>query len=294
MAYDENYILKAKTKDQLVGYDNEVNVCNALLKHNIPTRRPILTKSKEIFYSGNEFYWCLMSYIAGTSSHVDEYNETTVTTLAEHLEQYFVASISASDLTNIELNIPTKPNPTAVLERFIGEIPKLQTLGVFKGHDIEDLYSSIMAGYVKYLEQSKLKSLIHNDINPRNILIDHNDRDVISLIDWDHVCYGDPLKDLSDAVAIFYDFMPFEKAREYSTLFYKSFSPDWASKLEKNVTEYAFFYYYTVSKWQSILFYLDLLNKYDNEYGERDRFINEMKEIYQKWSNIIVSLASKI
>ncbi len=114
-------MIVSASPDQVTGYDNEVTVCAALLKHNIPT----------------------------------------------------------------------KPNPTGVLERFLGEIPKLQTLEIFNGHDIEDLYASIMAGYSKYLEQSTLKSLIHNNINPRNILIDHKDRDVISLIDWDHICFGE-------------------------------------------------------------------------------------------------------
>lgn len=291
---DENYILKAKSSDQITGYDNEVMVCEAFLRHNIPTRQPILTNSNQIFYLDGDYHWCLMTYIPGTSSHVEEYTETTVKTLAEHLEQYFVASINNSDFTNISLNIPTKPNPRAVLEKFLCEIPMLQALEIFKGHDIEDLYASIMSCYSKHLEQSKLNALIHNDINPRNILIDHNDRDVISLIDWDHVCYGDPLKDMSDAVAIFYDFMSFEKAQEYATLFYKSFSPEWLSKLERNVTDYAFFYYYTVSKWQAILFYLDLLNKYGDTYGERERFVNEMREIYQKWSDTITRCAQNI
>lgn len=287
---DNNYILKGKTAEQIDGYDNEVKVSEALIKNNIESRKPIMTTEGNIFLQKFGYYWCLMTYIPGAPSHVNEYDENTVKSLAEHINQYVVASMVDANLNNLNLKPPAKQNSTRVLEQFYGAKESLEKLGILKGGDIQELFNSIKNGRDKYLTESNLVSIIHNDINPRNILIDHTTRNVIALIDWDHVRYANPLKDISDAISIFYDFLPLEMAQEYRKLFYKSFTTEWFTNIDARTVDFAFLFYYSVAKWRAILFYLDLLNKYDNQYGEKDRFINEMQQNYTRWTDTVSSL----
>ncbi len=289
---DDNFILKAKTADQIEGYDNEVKVCNALLEIGIPGRRPILTKSGGIFYEQAGLHWCLMTYIPGAPSHVNEYTENTVSSLATHIDQYVVASTSQKKLKNLGIRQTSKQDGLKILGQFVSEKSFLESVGVLKGSDLDTLYPLINEGYEKFLKNLRIESILHNDMNPRNILIDHKSKNVISLIDWDHVGYGNPLKDVSDAVAIFYDFLSLQDALKYKKLFYKSFTSPWFTEINPMAIEYAFLFYFTVAKWQAVLFYLNLLREYDNKYGERARFISEMKQIYAKWKSVIVALSS--
>ena len=84
----------------------------------------------------------------------------------------------------------------------------------------------------------------------------------------------------------------YEFGRQNRQLFYKSFTSPWFTEINPMAIEYAFLFYFTVAKWQAVLFYLNLLREYDNKYGERDRFISEMKQIYAKWKSVIVALSS--
>ncbi len=288
---DDNYILKAKTPEQISGYDNEVKVCNALIANGIEARRPILTKSGEIFHQQCGYYWNLMTYISGAQSHVNEYEKSTVSTLAEHINEYVSASLSNESLKNLDLCQTTQKNGVDTLDQLITEKELLEKNSILEISDILDLYKSLKTGYESTLNKLDIRSIIHNDINPRNILIDHKSRNVISLIDWDHVKYGNPLKDVSDAVSIFYDFLPFEKAGEYRKLFNESIKAEWFKNINPKTVDFALLFYYTIAKWKSILFYLDLLKRFDNKYGEEERFINEMKNSYEKWQNMIKSVS---
>lgn len=286
------FILKAKTSEQVAGYDNEVKVCNALLLNGIQTRQPILTKVGDIFYKDYGYFWCLMTYIHGASSHIDEYNEITAKSLAEHIDQYVTASITESDLKALELSTITPPNDNEkTLARILVEKDFLVSIGIMKENSIEEISTCLKEGFEKYLQELKPQAIIHNDINPRNILIDHTSKKVVAFIDWDHVKFDSPLKDVSDVVAIFYDFLSFEKATRYKKLFLDSFTTPWFTQIDKKALEFAFFYYYSVAKWRAIFFYLDLLRTYDNRYGERDRFIFEIKQSYDKWLNITTSVS---
>ncbi len=289
---DNNYILKAKTENQIAGYDNEVKICNALRQIHIQTRCPILTTDGKIFYKDKDFYWCLMTYIAGGTSHVNEYTETTVSSLAKCIEEYIRISNTESKLAMLDLKTRAAQKDIQALDQFIKEQQTLEKLKIVKGDTIKEIYTVLKGGFKQELEQIKQTSLIHNDINPRNILIDHASKEVISLIDWDHGCYGRTLKDISDAVAIFYDYLPITKANTYKKQFYANLTAPWFTTMDPETVELAFLFYYTVSKWRTILFYLDLLKKYDNKYGEEKRFINEMKQTYTKWADIIISFYS--
>jgi len=286
---NESFILKAKTIDQIAGYDDEVKICNALLKCGIQSRRPVLTKDGEIFYQKDEFNWSLMTYITGTPSYCGEYNENTIRSLAEHINQYVLGSLTNKNLQNLDIKEDLAEEDMKIMERLVKEEKTLKSNDVLNGTSITNLFTFIKTGYQKHLQGSQLRSVIHNDVNARNILIDHNTKNVVSLIDWDHVRYGNPLKDLSYAIAIFYDNLPFDTANKYKEIFYKSFTSEWFTSLNKNTVDFAFVFYYTFAKCQSILFYLNLLKKYDNKYGEEKRFVNEMKNTYSKWISVVGS-----
>jgi thiamine kinase-like enzyme len=289
---EEDFVLKAKSTEQILGYDNEVTVSNALLDVGILTRRPILTKDGKLFSEQYGYFWCLMTYIPGASSHVNEYSEGTVKSLAEHINQYVLASNSNDRLKNLNLKQTIKKSELEILDEFFKQGNYLESIGILKITEIKDIHLCLKEGNKRFENSLKTKSIIHNDVNSRNILMDHKSKDVIALIDWDHVRYGNPLKDLSDAISIFYDTLPLDKASKYKKFFYSSFTSPWFKEIDKEAVEYHLVLYYTIAKWQAILFYLGLLRKYDNKYGERDRFIYEMKQIYTKWFNAITSVSA--
>ncbi len=291
VAQDENYILKAKTQEQITGYDNEISVTNKLLEKGVVTRRSVLTLENNAFFEGFGYFWCLMTYIPGAPAHIEEYDKTTVKSLAEHIDQYVKASLLDQNLQHIDIHEIPHQNHTETLENFMSEITYMTDRNIINTDNLDAVYQSLINGSRAMLENQNLKSIIHNDINPRNILIDHKTKNVISLIDWDHVKYGNPLKDVSDAVAIFYDFLDVDKANDYKNIFYKSILSEWFTNLKVETIEFAFFYYYTVSKWRAVLFYMELLKKYGNQYGEEKRFINEIKHNFDKWTNIINTIS---
>ncbi len=288
----DNFVLKAKTLEQTAGYDNEVKVSFELINNKVPSRLPIITKKGTLFHEQYGYHWCLMTYIPGAASHITEYNEKTVKSLAKHIDQYIVSAVSGSSLANLKLNESKKKSELSIITRLYSEKAYLEEKGFLNIAHIDTLYSTLIDGHNKFLKDLKVESIIHNDINPRNILIDHKSKEVVSLIDWDHVKYGNPLKDLSDAVTMFYDYFPIEVATSFRDTFYNSFNSKWYTGIKTEAVEYAFLFYYTVSKWRAILFYLDLLREYDNKYGEKEKFINEIKQNYSKWVNTITSVTA--
>ncbi len=281
-----NFVLKAKTQDQIAGYDNEVKVCQALLLNGIKTRSPVLTKDGSIFYEKDGYYWCLMKYVPGTPSIAGEYNAQTIESLADHINQYVEASITNTELKDLDIVRPWEKDDLYVLDKFIEEYNFLESEKILKTKDISGIYSCIKEGYRANIQKVKTRSIIHNDLNPKNILMDPETKKVIAFIDWDHVRHGNPLKDVSDTVAIFYDFLNINEAVKFKKLLYSKLTANWFTQIDTKTVDLAFLFYYTTAKWQAILFYLDLLKKYDNKYGERSKFVNEMKQTYDKWLSV--------
>ncbi|MFC1722171.1 phosphotransferase [Patescibacteria group bacterium] len=278
----ENYLLKAKSADQLKGYSNAVEISNALNEKGIKTRLPILTKNKEIFHKDGKYYWSLMTYLPGSAAHTEEYNEDTVISLAKQLIKHFNAFPYVEN-SKSNLKVPTEVSNMEILNDFYKEKELLAKIGVTE-NGFETHYKKLAENHGKFLQNINVSTLIHNDINPRNILIDHNTKKVVALIDWDHGVYGNPLKDISDTISIFYDYLSNAKANEYKKLFLDNFTSKWFDSIEKELINHAITFYYTKAKWQSILFYLGLLKKYGNSKGEEARFISEMKHSYDEWS----------
>lgn len=290
VALNSNFILKAKTRDQISGYDVDVTISKYLIEKDIPARRPLLTKSGEIFYKQGDFFWCLMTYITGATSHVNEYTPNTIKSLAKFIDTYVTVSGSSANINQLNLKPCDYKKNIESMGHLMSDKDLPKIIEKINLKNTSEIYNSLMGSYEDVINGFKVKSLIHNDISPNNILIDHRTKKVISLIDWDHGCYGNPIKDVCDAVSIFYDHLSLNKATENKNLFYNALTSPWFTQISSKKVELAFMFYYTVSKWQTISFYLNLLKKYDNKYGEKDRFMNEIKQAYNKWLNVVTNL----
>ena len=160
-----------------------------------------------------------MTYITGTAAYANEYTPNTIRSLAKYIDSYVISPNTHKNTNQLNIKPCVCEKNLESISHIMSDknLPKL--LENINLSNIKKIYDSLKGGHLESLNDLKVKSLIHNDIYPRNILIDPHSKRVISLIDWDHGCYGSPLKDVSDAVAIFYDYLSPDKTAEYKALF---------------------------------------------------------------------------
>lgn len=282
-----DYIFKVKTEEQFKGYSEEVIISDFLHSQGKVVRKSILTKTGETYVKKDDCYWCLLSFVPGAAAHVDEYTEKTVADLAQELSGYIMLSMNRAEvLEKLKLPFSEPKNPQLVFERVLAEKRFLSEVITSDISRFEEWYKVGCLGCHKIIDDYKNVSIIHNDINPKNILFDHTSKDIICFIDWDHGCFGSPLKDVFDTISMFYDYLDNTKARRFSKLFLENINSEILNGITDTDFGRLFQYFYTYAKWKSVLFYADLLKKYNNQYGERDRYIFEINSLVDKWLNM--------
>lgn len=280
---DDDYILKGKTDEQMAGFEQENNISDLLKRNNFLTRDAINTIDNKSFYRAQNVNWTLKTYIPGSAGNTEEYTSNTISTMAALMGNYLTLTLNQQHLKQdlllntlcIDKNLYTNnilPNVQALQNYIPDEINVIHAW-----HN--EFYSLIN----NLFEKNTDFAVIHNDINTKNILIDHKTKNTITYIDWDHVIYGSPLKDICDTLNMFYDYLSIEKYTEFREIFITELNKKYKIKLTSLEIELLQKFFYTQAKWSAILFYFRLLQQLGNTTNEQTRFENEIKINARVW-----------
>ena len=283
--HNSQFVLKGKSKDQLSGFMADIEISNFLKEKGFSVRESILTKTGEVHQVVDDIYWELKSYVTGSVEEFVNYTDQTVTSLAKLNAIYITSSLNSPVLSSLKLDTVSFPNheeivtkintATDTLNRVIGNESKEATDWFrFAGEELKTIFT-----------KNTDKSIIHNDLNSKNILLDLNTMSVTSFIDWDHGCISTPLKDMLEPVNMFYDFVP-EKYDSLKQIYLTEFSKYYKTNLTQTELDFIQVYFYALSKWKYITFFANLIKDLGDSTGELEIFQNQIKSQLAKLKDL--------
>lgn len=267
------YILKGKSKEQLAGYLDDIEISNFLSSLGFSVRTAIKTPSSDYHYIQDDIYWDLKTYVPGSVMQFSDYIDESIISLAKVNTTYIKVSLNNASLKG--LNLKTKD--------FSNSTDALNSLEMYK-----EVLRSIIGGstenfaYWLRFAQNEVKtilahnpdfSIIHNDLNHKNILLDLDTMKVVSFIDWDHGCISTPLKDILEPINMFYDFVP-QKYEHVRKIYLDTIRTDYDLKITDSELSFMQVYFYTLSKWNYITTFAKLISELGNSTNELTAFEN--------------------
>ena len=129
------------------------------------------------------------------------------------------------------------------------------------------------------------KAILHGDLNQKNALMTTDATEIIAIIDWDHCVYDYILTDIVTPINLFFEFTDEEKGARLKEAFLKPLEKKF--HLEKADIKLIGEYQATKNKWQSIMFYANLIEELGDSTGELEQFTSNVKGEALKWVKIM-------
>jgi hypothetical protein len=287
---EAQFILKGKSNEQIAGYLYDIEISNYLLPHGFSVRTAIKTHEGNFHYEEDGTFWELKTYIPAAVVDFGEYNDNTLISLAELNTSYINTSLNRDSITKLNLKARDFSDITEtvgnilqyhdILKPLIGETTEMFTEWFNFAHKV---VKTILDKHADY-------SIIHNDLNNKNILLDLDTMKVVSFIDWDHGCISTPLKDIIEPINMFYDLVPqnYDQMRLKYLDAIKSRYQLRVNDSELNLLEV---YFYTLNKWNYITTFARFIKELGNSTNELSSFENvivtqvmKLKDIGKKYS----------
>lgn len=282
---NEQFILKGKSQDQLAGFLSDISISKYLTEKGFLMRLPVKTKMGDYHYVEDFVHWDLKSYVPGSVEEFSNYTLDTVKSFAEVNIKYIKASLNDPKLSKLNLE-PKDFLDTQILEN------KIQQYATILHSVIGDeailllqWLNEVKPKIKQILSKNTDFSLIHNDLNNKNILLDLHSMQVMSFIDWDHGCISSPLKDIVEPANMFFDFVE-QKYKEFREAYFNVVNSLYDIKItskELNVLEV---YFYALTKWKHIVFFTKLMDELGDSTGEYEEFENIVKFQHKKFIDL--------
>jgi hypothetical protein len=267
----EQFILKGKSADQLSGFMADIEISNFLLNQGFKVRQPVKTKSGNYHYVHSDIHWDLKNYIPGSVEEFAKYTKDSIISLADINIKYIKASLNNSEINTLDLaakNILDNEDIVnkikahkQILHPVIGDEPNLFIDWLHFARD----------ELIKTLAKNTDFSIIHNDLNNKNIVLDLHTMHVTSFIDWDHGCISTPLKDITEPLNMFYDFIP-EKYDDFRIIYIEKVKDEYDLKIADSELDLLQVYFYALNKWKYITFFTKLMEELGDSTGEYSEF----------------------
>lgn len=273
---DEQYLLKGKYKDQLEGFLSDILISDYLSSKGFSVREAIKSKEGNYHFIDNDIFWELKSYIPGSVEDFTEYTEETVRSLAKINISYINASLNnedagklgldIKDFSSIEDKMVSFMTNKEILTNIIGDATNI-SMEWFKFAQVEAK---------KIITKNKDWSIIHNDLNNKNILLDLKSNNVTHFIDWDHGCISTPLKDILEPLNMFFDFVP-QKYENLRSVYLNEITKKYNLQISDSEVNFLQVYFYALNKWNYIAFFAKLIKDVGNSTNELADFENVVK-----------------
>lgn len=279
------FVLKGKSKDQLGGYLADIAISTYLKEKGFEVRTSIQTHDGKYHYIEDDIYWELKTYVAGSVEEFVNYTEDSVKTLAKLNISYINTSLNSKDIHNLQLE--TKD--------FLANEDMIQTILKYKDtlKSVIGNESETFADWLHFardeiqhiLTKNTDISIIHNDLNNKNILLDLTTMHVTSFIDWDHGCISTSLKDILEPVNMFYDFV----LPNYDTLrdtYLNEIKHNYDLRISDSELNLLQVYFYALNKWKYITFFAKLITDLGNTTNELPIFEEQVRSQLSKLKDL--------
>ena len=279
------FVLKGKSKDQLGGYLSDIAISSYLRQRGFEVRTSFKTHDDKYHYIEDDIYWDLKTYVAGSVEEFVNYTDESVKALAHLNISYIKSSLNSKDIHDLQLEnkdflanedmIQTILNYKTCLKSVIGNAPELYADWLhFAREEIGQI-----------LRKNTDVSIIHNDLNNKNILLDLTTMHVTSFIDWDHGCISTPLKDILEPVNMFYDFV-LPKYEKHRSIYLTEIKKDYALSISEAEVDLLQVYFYALNKWKYITFFAKLITDLGNTTNELHIFEEQVRSQLSKLQDL--------
>jgi len=269
--HNDQFLLKGKSEEQLSGYIADTEISDFLKSKGFNTRDSIKTKSGEHHFIQDDIYWDLKTYIPGSVVHFAEYNDISIISLAQVNTSYLNSSLNNHQIKSLRLEERDVLDIKPVIEDLTKHKNTLAGVIGNEPKKFNEWFNFAQNELTKILMQNTDFSIIHNDLNNKNILLDLNSDKVTSFIDWDHGCISTPLKDVVEPINTFYDYAPeaYEHMRE---IYFKEINNSYQINLSEAELNLLQTYLYALNKWKYISFFAQLIKNDENTAKEVAEF----------------------
>ncbi len=256
--HSEQYVLKGKSKEQLVGYLADIAISDYLNINGFTSRKAIKTNLDLYHFEQSSIFWELKTYIPGSVSNFSEYTDDSIISLARVNTAYINTSLNKSDISKLGLDIQDILDIKSTVESFNLHKSLLTSIVGKETQKFADWFGFAQNEISKFIKQNTDFSIIHNDLNNKNILLDLHTNKVTSFIDWDHGVISSPLKDILEPINTFYDYVP-EKYEQMRTMYLKEISSNYDVKISASELNLLQLFLYALNKWKYISFFITLI-----------------------------------
>lgn len=287
---NEQFILKGKSEDQLAGYLEDIEISNFLSPLGFNVRTPIKTRDGEYYFLKDYIYWDLKTYIPGSVLDFNEYTDDTVISLAAKNTSYINASLNNPSINKLKLKVKDYSDVKDMLDKIHTHKEILDGVGDSETQMFFNWFNFAQEEVGKILRNNPDFSIIHNDLNNKNILLDLESMEVVSFIDWDHGCISTPLKDIIEPINEFYDFIPqrFDHVRQ---IYVDAIKSNYQLTITDSELDFLQVYFYTLNKWNYIITFARLISELGNTTNELEIFedvistqLAKLKEIGKRYN----------
>jgi thiamine kinase-like enzyme len=265
------FVLKGKSKDQLGGYLSDIAISTYLKDKGFEVRTSVQTHDGSYHYVEDEIYWELKTYVAGSVEEFVNYTEESVKSLADLNISYIKSSLNSKDIYNIGLENKDFLANEDMIETILKYKDTLKSVIGNESEVFADWLHFARDEISQILTKNSDMSIIHNDLNNKNILLDLTTMHVTSFIDWDHGCVSTPLKDILEPVNMFYDFV----LPSYDTLrstYLNEIKHNYDLRISESELNLLQVYFYALNKWKYITFFAKLITDLGNTTNELSIF----------------------
>ena len=282
---NNQFVLKGKDKDQLGGYLSDIAISNFLKANGFDARISIKTKDDKYHFLSENLYWELKTYVAGSVEEFANYTDKSVKSLAEVNISYIKSSLNNKSINTLGLEKKdfldikelkaTIINYKDILKSVIGSSPDL----------FEDWFHFAHDEIKLILNKNTDISIIHNDLNNKNILLDLSSMKVTSFIDWDHGCISTTLKDITEPINMFYDFV-IDRYDELKLIYLNEIKKHYSLKVSETELDFLQVYFYALNKWKYINFFAKLIRDLGNSTNELTVFEEQIHTQFNKLNDL--------
>ncbi|WP_270771131.1 aminoglycoside phosphotransferase family protein [Intestinibacter bartlettii] len=260
-------IIKVLTsKDRIKRMQYEIEICKKIKEecNEFPCVVPRSSYLEGVYYQN---YIIGKSYFEVKPTNIQKYE--IANQLVRILE--ILKGISYKNIKNID-DTPWKERISNMIIKYIN---KIYSNKIIEKKDVQNVYDWIKDLF-KSLEISDELSIVHNDLNKDNILIDKTKSKInIGIIDFERAIIADPLKDVSKLIWIF------RKDNELGNIFWKLYCREMGSTNMDNLK-----LYWSIDILRHLSMYnqlnsINIWKKYLKE--EVDILKNIVKDDYRLW-----------
>ncbi len=269
--HSAQYVLKGKTRDQLTGYIADIEISNFLISKGFSARSSIKTKAGEYHFEQDGIYWELKTYIPGSVTNFVDYTDTSIISLAQVNTSYINASLNSSLIKDLQLEVRDIFNIKDTVAKLVSHKDILFSIVGDEPQRFIEWFSFAQTELSKILKKSPDFSIVHNDLNNKNILLDLHTDKVTSFIDWDHGSISTPLKDILEPLNTFYDYVP-EKYEYMRDVYLKEIKASYQIQISESELNLLQVYFYALNKWEYIAFFVKMIEDVGDTSNELARF----------------------